>query len=69
MTDYFTIKQVEKKMNLKRNAIMKLIKDGKLGAYRTGGDTGSYRITQKQIDRCIQGTNNPESERGENDEK
>jgi excisionase family DNA binding protein len=42
-------------MKLKRNAIMKLIKEGKLEAYRTGGDTGDYRITQEQIDRCIQG--------------
>ena len=58
MTEYLTIKEVEKKMKLKRNAVMKLIKEGKLEAYRTGGKKGSYRITQEQIDRCIRGDSN-----------
>ena len=56
MTEYFTVKQVIKKMNLSRSTIMKLIKQGRLKTIRvdaTGNGKGKYLITQEQIDECF----------------
>lgn len=54
MTEYFTVKEVAVKLKLKPLTIYRMIENGHLKAFRTRGDRGSYRITQEQIDECVQ---------------
>lgn len=55
MTEYYTLKQAMKKMQISRYKIMQLIVNGQLEYYRIGSNRGTYRITDEQIDRCMRG--------------
>lgn len=64
MTEYFSIKQAMNKMKMSRTTIMRLIREGTLKTYQPGGKNSSHKITQEQIDQCIQGDAN-QNERNE----
>ena len=45
----YTVEQVAKRLNVNVVTVRRKIKDKKLKAFRTNGDSGSYRISQDAL--------------------
>jgi excisionase family DNA binding protein len=48
--EFYSVKQVAKRLGVSKLTIQRRIADGKIKAFRTNGDSGPYRISQEALD-------------------
>jgi excisionase family DNA binding protein len=54
--EIYTVEEVARKLKVTPTTISRRIRDGKLNAFRTNGNSGSYRIKASELDAFQHGT-------------
>jgi excisionase family DNA binding protein len=57
--EIYTVEEVAEKLKVTPTTVLRRIRDGKLNAFRTNGNSGSYRIKASELD-AFQHSTNPE---------
>ncbi len=52
--EFYSVKQVARRLGVSKLTIQRRIADGKIKAFRTNGESGPYRISQEALDAFIQ---------------
>ena len=55
--EIYTVEEIAEKLKVTPTTVLRRIRDGKLNAFRTNGDSGSYRIKASDLDAFQHGTN------------
>ncbi len=53
--EIYTVEEVAEKLKVTKTTVSRRIRDGKLKAFRTNGDTGSYRIREEDLRNFLYG--------------
>jgi len=53
--EIYTVEEVAEKLKVTKTTVSRRIREGKLKAFRTNGDTGSYRIREEDLRNFLYG--------------